>query len=203
MLPTPTESRPPPRPPTSKPSTARAGLHPPPGALSLHLSMLASPLGHILLVTDPNGVLRALDFHDYEPRMHRLLRLHYGPVALHPTAAPALIVTALAQYFAGNPVALNAIPTQTAGTPFQRRVWAALRTILPGHTETYAGLAARIGHPAACRAVGGANGANPIAIVVPCHRIIAQNKKLTGFGGGLHRKAWLLAHENPSPCHPS
>ncbi len=164
--------------------------------MHLVLSRLASPLGEILLVSDPEGPLRALDFHDHAPRMHRLLRLHYGTVTLTEAQAPAAIAGSLAAYFAGSHAALAAIPVDTGGTAFQRAVWAALRDIPPGHTQSYAALAARIGRPAACRAVGGANGANPVAIVVPCHRVIGQDASLTGFGGGLHRKAWLLAHEN-------
>ena len=81
------------------------------------------------------------------------------------------------------------------GTPFQKRVWEALRTVPAGKTASYAELAVRVGSPAAVRAVGAANGANPVAIVVPCHRIIGSNGTLTGYGGGLERKTWLLRHE--------
>ena len=92
-----------------------------------------------------------------------------------------------------------AIAWATAGTPFQRSVWAALVEIPAGETVSYAALARRIGRPAAVRAVGLANGANPVGIVVPCHRVIGSNGALTGYGGGLPRKAWLLRHEGVLP----
>jgi len=88
----------------------------------------------------------------------------------------------------------------TVGTPFQQRVWAALRTIPCGETMSYGDLARRIGQPSAVRAVGLANGANPIPIVVPCHRVIGASGQLVGYGGGLHRKQWLLAHERARPA---
>jgi methylated-DNA-[protein]-cysteine S-methyltransferase len=98
-------------------------------------------------------------------------------------------------YFAGNRAALDDLQTATNGTPFQRKVWAALRTIEAGETVSYGTLAVRIGQPTAARAVGLANGQNPIAIVVPCHRVIGADASLTGYGGGIERKRWLLAHE--------
>jgi methylated-DNA-[protein]-cysteine S-methyltransferase len=162
--------------------------------MKLLLDRFGSPLGDILLVF--NGeTLRALDFWDYEPRMQRLLRLHYGPVTLVEAPAPAAIRAPLAAFFAGDWAALDAIAVQTGGTAFQRSVWAAVRRIRPGTTQSYGAVAAAIGRPAACRAVGLANGANPVAIVVPCHRVIGAGAALTGYGGGLARKAWLLAHE--------
>ncbi|GAB0118050.1 methylated-DNA--[protein]-cysteine S-methyltransferase [Acidisoma sp. 7E03] len=165
----------------------------------MHLSLdrIASPIGEILLVFE-GTVLRALDFHDYEPRMQRLLRLHYGRVSLAPAAAPPALRAPLDRYFAGDFAALDGIETATGGTAFQRSVWAALRRIPPGRTSGYGQLAAMIGRPAASRAVGAANGANPIAVVVPCHRVIGADATLTGYGGGLSRKAWLLAHEKPA-----
>lgn len=163
--------------------------------MRLLLDRFACEIGTILLVHDENRCLRALDFEDFESRMHRLLRLHYGEVALLDGAAPSAITRSLHAYFAGAHDALATIPTATGGTPFQRSVWSALRRIPAGETISYATLAARIGKPGAYRAVGMANGANPIAIVVPCHRVIGADKRLAGFGGGLHRKQWLLAHE--------
>jgi methylated-DNA-[protein]-cysteine S-methyltransferase len=91
--------------------------------------------------------------------------------------------------------ALDRISTETAGTAFQRAVWTALRGIEAGRTVSYGALAEHIGRPRAVRAVGAANGANPIAVVVPCHRVIGSDRGLTGYGGGLERKRWLLAHE--------
>jgi methylated-DNA-[protein]-cysteine S-methyltransferase len=100
----------------------------------------------------------------------------------------------LAAYFAGER-ATFALPLAARGTPFQARVWAALCGIAPGETISYAELARRVGHPTAVRAVGGANARNPLAIVVPCHRVIGAGGALTGFAGGVERKRWLLAHE--------
>ena len=156
----------------------------------------ASPIGDMLLAWDEREVLRVLDFSDYEARMTTLLRLHYGAVELTEKQPPAAIAATLDKYFAGDIAAIDSLEVLTGGTEFQQRVWAALRTIPPGATESYGALAQRLGSPKAVRAVGGANGANPIGIVVPCHRVIGSNKTLTGYGGGLHRKQWLLAHES-------
>lgn len=163
--------------------------------MQLLLDRFQSPIGVMLLVHDAEGRLHALDFHDFEPRMYRLLRLHYGPVALTDAMAPRAITAPFHAYFAGAHTAVVTIPTSTAGTPFQRSVWAALRTITPGETTSYGRLSSLIGRPGAFRAVGLANGANPLTIVVPCHRVIGADHTLTGFGGGLHRKRWLLEHE--------
>ena len=163
--------------------------------MQLRLDRFTSEVGDILLVHDHDDRLRALDFGDCEPRMRHLLRLHYGEVELSPGKAPATTVQALGAYFAGDHAALDCVPTEVSGTAFQRDVWAALRQIPPGTTTSYGTLAVRIGRPKAVRAVGLANGANPIAIVVPCHRVIGASGALTGFGGGLHRKRWLLEHE--------
>jgi methylated-DNA-[protein]-cysteine S-methyltransferase len=159
----------------------------------LSLDRFASPLGDILLVFEDEA-LRALDFRDYEHRMQCLLRLHYGAVSLTEAAAPAAIRAPLTAFFTGDWAALDGITVATGGTPFQRMVWAAVRRIGPGTTQSYGAVAAAIGRPGASRAVGLANGANPVAIVVPCHRVIGANAALTGYGGGLGRKAWLLAH---------
>ena len=161
----------------------------------LHLDRYATPLGAMTLVTDAQGCLRVLDFDDHEARMHLLMQRQYGACDLRPGAAPAAIRAALDAYFAGDLSAIDAIGTATAGTAFQRRVWAALRDIPAGTTESYGALAARLGMPTATRAVGLANGANPIGIVVPCHRVIGANGTLTGYGGGIARKQWLLTHE--------
>ena len=169
--------------------------------MDFRLDRFASALGEILLVFDGSGRLRALDFADCQQRMERLLRLHYGTSAWRPAPAPAGILDPLRAYFAGDHAAVGAIAVETGGTLFQRAVWNALRSIPPGQTSTYGVVAQRVGRPAASRAVGLANGANPIAIAIPCHRVIGAGGALTGFGGGLHRKAWLLAHEQA--CHHS
>lgn len=100
----------------------------------------------------------------------------------------------LGEYFAGDRRSFD-LPLEPAGTPFQQQVWQQLRAIDFGATDSYAAVAARIGRPRAVRAVGAANGVNPLAIVVPCHRVIGSSGKLTGYAGGLERKAWLLRHE--------
>ena len=163
--------------------------------MRLLLDRLPSPIGTLLVVFDETGSLRAIDFDDCAPRMHRLLQRHYGTPLLAAAEAPATITQALAAYFDGDLVAIDRVPVATNGSAFQRRVWSALRTIAAGTTNSYGAFAAAIGAPAASRAVGLANGANPVAIVVPCHRLIGANGALTGYGGGLERKRWLLSHE--------
>lgn len=163
--------------------------------LHLTLDRLATPLGELLIVADGEGNLRAVDWADYEDRMRRLLRLHYGQCGFLLVPGSLGVTSALERYFAGKLTAIDALPVKTAGTLFQRKVWGALQRIPCGATVSYAHLAAQIGHPAAMRAVGMANGSNPVGIVVPCHRVIGANGALTGYGGGLHRKAWLLQHE--------
>ena len=101
----------------------------------------------------------------------------------------------LDEYFAGHLAVLDEIPVELNGTSFQQRVWNALRAIRAGTTSSYGSLARTIGAPSAVRAVGAANGANPVALIVPCHRVIGSNGSLTGYGGGLDRKRWLLQHE--------
>jgi len=159
------------------------------------LDRLHTPIGTALLVTDAEGALRALDWEDYEPRMRQLLRLQCGAPALENARAPADTRAALSAYFAGELACLDAIKWRVAGTAFQRKVWTALRTIPVGTTTSYGALAARLDMPTAVRAVGHANGSNPISVVVPCHRVIGANGSLTGYGGGLQRKRWLLEHE--------
>jgi methylated-DNA-[protein]-cysteine S-methyltransferase len=165
--------------------------------MDLFLDRMSSPIGVLRLVwskTDGDVTLRMLDLHD-EDGLERALARQYGPCRLISAAAPPEIRQPLEAYFAGDVSAIDRIPVDAAGTPFQRQVWAALRQIPAGSTTTYGELAARIGRPSACRAVGLANGSNPVAIVVPCHRVIGANGSLTGYGGGLARKRWLLDHE--------
>jgi methylated-DNA-[protein]-cysteine S-methyltransferase len=156
---------------------------------------LKTPIGIALLVSDADGALRALDWEDYEPRMLELLRLHYGAPVLKAARAPDDIRAALSGYFKGDLDRLATIRWRVAGTPFQRKVWTALPKIPVGTTMNYGALAARLDMPRAVRAVGHANGANPISVVVPCHRLIGANGSLVKYGGGLERKRWLLEHE--------
>jgi methylated-DNA-[protein]-cysteine S-methyltransferase len=159
------------------------------------ISRLATPIGVALLVTDGAGVLRAFNWTDYEAALGAWLARRYPEAPAREGAAPAAVRGPFEAYFAGEPAALETVAWKAAGTAFQLRVWEALRTIPAGETLSYAGLAERIGKPTAMRAVGLANGANPLALVLPCHRVIGANGSLTGYGGGLHRKRWLLAHE--------
>jgi O-6-methylguanine DNA methyltransferase len=154
-----------------------------------------SPVGALLLVTSADGALRALDYEDYEARMQRLLSVHYGAHELVAQPASESLSRALRAYFAGDLRALDALAIATGGTSFQRSVWRALRAIPASTTCSYGQLAACLGRPSASRAVGLANGKNPIAIVVPCHRVIGADGSLTGYAGGTERKRWLLDHE--------
>jgi methylated-DNA-[protein]-cysteine S-methyltransferase len=173
--------------------------------LGLFFDRVVSPIGTILLVFDEANRVRALDFEDHEDRMHRLLQRHYGPSGeayrLTPAAAPESITGKLQAFFSGDLSALDEIEVSCGGTAFQREVWAALRRIPGGTTTTYGRLAASIGRTDASRAVGAANGANPIAIIVPCHRVIGAGGNLTGYAGGVDRKQWLLAHERAGGSH--
>ena len=159
------------------------------------LDRLDTPIGVALLISDNDGVLRALDWEDYAPRMKELLRLHYGAVVLKDKRAPKELRAALSGYFNGDLDRLRQIKWRVAGTLFQQKVWKALPTIPAGTTMSYGALAAQIGLPKAIRAVGHANGSNPISVVVPCHRLIGANGSLIKYGGGLARKRWLLQHE--------
>jgi methylated-DNA-[protein]-cysteine S-methyltransferase len=156
---------------------------------------LATPIGPALVVTDADGHLRAFDWEDHAARIKELLRLQYGAVDLKETRMPAAVRAALAAYFKGDLDALKAIEWRIAGTPFQQKVWKALPRIQAGTTMSYGALAAKLGSPNAMRAVGHANGSNPISVVIPCHRLIAANGALVKYGSGLARKRWLLAHE--------
>jgi methylated-DNA-[protein]-cysteine S-methyltransferase len=161
----------------------------------LGLDRLDTPIGTVLLVSDEDDVLCALDWQDYEPRMRDLLRLQHGAFVLKERAAAPDIRSALSAYFDGELDALRTIRWRLGGTPFQRKVWTALARIPAGTTMSYGALAAQLGSPKAMRAVGHANGANPISVVIPCHRLIGAGGSLVKYGGGLHRKRWLLAHE--------
>jgi methylated-DNA-[protein]-cysteine S-methyltransferase len=161
--------------------------------MTWELFVIDTPLGPAQgLVRD--AALVAFQLESMRPRTSSpLSRLHTLDVRRARGAGP--IGSALAAYFAGDLDALDTVPVEPEGTPFQRRVWAALRTIPAGETRGYGELARQIGHPTASRAVGAANGANPIWVVIPCHRVIGASGALTGYAGGLDAKRWLLAHE--------
>jgi methylated-DNA-[protein]-cysteine S-methyltransferase len=165
--------------------------------VKLLVDRFETPVGEFVLVADEQGRLRATDWTDHDERFTRMLRRYYGAAAdaLAPSRDPGGLTSALKRYFKGDLGVIDDLPCETPGTAFQRKVWTALRRIPCGRTISYGELARRIGQPAAVRAVGLANGANPIGVVVPCHRVIGSNGTLTGYGGGLPRKRWLLAHE--------
>lgn len=156
--------------------------------------MVESPVGALTLAAR-NARVCALWF---GPRsdIAAILERWYPREPLTTVADPAGAAAALTAYFSGDLGALDDVPVDLHGTPFQRRVWERLRAVGPGTTASYAEIARAIGAPAAVRAVGAANGANPIALIVPCHRIIGSSGALTGYGGGLDRKRWLLSHES-------
>ena len=165
--------------------------------LIFQLARLPTPIGVMLVATDAQGRLRVLDWETHAERMQRLIRRIYRAdgVQLVDGDARGVVFDKLRAFFAGDIHAIDDIPVETAGTAFQREVWTALREIPAGETWSYGRLASHIGRPSAVRAVGLANGANPIGVVVPCHRVIGANGSLTGYGGGLDRKEWLLKHE--------
>jgi methylated-DNA-[protein]-cysteine S-methyltransferase len=160
----------------------------------LYADRIESPIGTILIISDGTR-LCALDYRGYDHRMNAFLAARFGTYQLHDAADPGGASTAVRAYLAGDMTALDSVAADPGGTPFQADVWAELRRIPAGTTITYGELARRIGQPAASRAVGHANSLNPVAIVVPCHRVIGADATLTGYAGGLERKRWLLEHE--------
>jgi methylated-DNA-[protein]-cysteine S-methyltransferase len=168
-----------------------------PEMLRLLKDQFKTPIGAMVIAVDQDGNLRAVDWADHAERMLNLLRRHYGKngFALEAAQNPGGFTQTMKSYFAGELSSIDAVPTRTAGTPFQREVWRSLREIPCGLTVSYGELAKRIGRPKAVRAVGLANGSNPIGIVVPCHRVIGSGGSLIGYGGGIERKRWLLDHE--------
>jgi len=161
--------------------------------MNLALVELESPMGKIRAVSAIVGVCD-LDFSDRWEKKKARLERRYGPLSIEP-GDPLNVVSRLRAYFAGDLAALDDLAVDPGGTAFQRSVWSALRRIPAGETRSYGDLAAQIGNPQAPRAVGAANGRNPIAIVVPCHRVIGADGSLVGYGGGLERKRTLLALE--------
>lgn len=157
-------------------------------------STFESPVGPLLLVGDDDG-LRGL----YLPEHSRGPRV--GPGGRRDDDALACVREQLAEYFAGQRVAFD-LALASSGTPFQLEVWEALRAIPYGATRSYGELAAALGRPGAARAVGAANGRNPISVVVPCHRVVGSGGALTGYAGGVEAKRALLALERITPAIP-
>ncbi|WP_312670081.1 methylated-DNA--[protein]-cysteine S-methyltransferase [Pseudescherichia sp.] len=165
--------------------------------LTLLEDKIDTPLGPLWVICDEEYRLRAVEWDEHADRMALLLNVHYRKPGYRRVASsnPGGLSDKLHDYFAGNLSVIDHLPTETAGTPFQRAVWQALREIPCGQVIHYGQLADMLGRAGAARAVGAANGANPVSIVVPCHRVIGRNGTLTGYAGGVQRKEWLLRHE--------
>ncbi len=155
---------------------------------------IATPIGEMVLVAH-DGVVVLLEFEDATNRVARQMKARFGDVDLQPASNPFGIPDVVRDYFAGNLVAIDTLITDGGGTDFERKVWAELRRIPCGTTMSYGSIARKLGDIQLSRAVGTANGKNPIAIVVPCHRVIGADGSMTGYGGGIARKEWLLRHE--------
>lgn len=166
--------------------------------MALTHSRLSTPIGALLLVDD-DGVPVIAEFAGCEDRVAGQLRRRHGGARPAGGRPPVAVAAAFEAYFGGEPAALDALPAAPRGTAFQAEVWEALRRIPAGTTRTYGQLAAEIGRPEAPRAVGHANGQNPLAVLIPCHRLVGSDGTLTGYAGGLERKAWLLRHEGARP----
>lgn len=174
---------------------------------SFHQHYIDSPIGKLLAVTNDAQAVCALRFTEAvqqdAPPLPSLLSClpHLSPGHPYPlvtSPAPACLGEALTAYFNGQYAALDKVPVQLHGTPFQQRVWSLLRTLPAGTTTTYSELAKRLGNANLARAVGAANAANPIALLIACHRVIGIDGKLTGYAWGINRKTWLLQHEKAS-----
>ncbi len=163
--------------------------------MQYYRDQLESPLG-LLTAVLRESVLYALDYSGSD-RLAKLCRRYHGVELSQLPERPLVgaIRDALSHYFEGDLSCLNQLPVWQGGSSLERSVWATLRQIPPGSTLSYGQLAAKVGHPKASRLVGRINGSNPIGIVVPCHRVIGASGALTGYSGGLERKAWLLDHE--------
>ncbi|MGE0239551.1 MAG: methylated-DNA--[protein]-cysteine S-methyltransferase [Parvibaculaceae bacterium] len=153
-----------------------------------------TPIGAMLLMVE-GDVMIGLEFDDQPERYMKDLRRRFPDLVMRETTNPCGFSDRLRAYYAGDLSAVDGLPARGGGTPFQERVWAELRRIAVGTTISYGELATRLGDRNAMRAVGLANGRNPISVVVPCHRVIGSDGTLTGYGGGLPRKTWLLNHE--------
>lgn len=168
--------------------------------LILTLGEIDSPVGPLAIACDADGAVRGLNFGPVtDPGLERAMRREYPGATLTPGEAPTAVREALAEYFKGDPDALDRVPWSldgaVAGDGFQARVWKALADIPAGRTISYGEMARRAGDPGAAQAAGVALNRNPIALVLACHRVVGADGAMVGFGGGLERKAWLLRHE--------
>jgi methylated-DNA-[protein]-cysteine S-methyltransferase len=155
---------------------------------------IVTPLGEMVLIAR-DGVLLLLEFDDSKDRYMREIKARFGDEELQKASNPVGLSDIVRDYFAGNLHAIDSLKADGGGTAFEKKVWAELRAIPCGVTKSYGEIARKLGDINLSRAVGTANGKNPIAIVVPCHRVIGSNGAMTGYAGGLHRKQWLLRHE--------
>lgn len=163
--------------------------------LQLERIALPAPIGQVLLVSDGRKLV-GLEFDEPEKRLLKLLHTRFGAaLVLRETTGLTPFSAAVQNYFAGDLHALDKLPVDAGGTAFQQRVWAALCQIPVGTTRTYGQIATMIASPTAARAVGLANALNPVSLAIPCHRLIGSTGALTGYGGGIERKRWLLEHE--------
>jgi len=169
--------------------------------VTLETTTLDTPIGPVGLAADASGAIVGVSLRSAfaGSGVHAHLERALGTLALVEHADPAGAASRLRRFFAGDLTALAEQPVTLHGTAFQQAVWTALQRIPVGSTWTYAQLAEAIGRPTAVRAVGAANGANPVSLFVPCHRVIAADGTLWGYGGGLPAKAWLLRHEGALP----
>jgi methylated-DNA-[protein]-cysteine S-methyltransferase len=159
-----------------------------------HIDCISTPIGEMTLVAR-DGVILFLEFEDLTDRMARQLKARFGEAELQPATNPFGLSDILRDYFAGHISVIDTLLTDGGGTAFEQQVWTELRKIPAGTTQSYGEIARKLGDANLSRAVGTANGRNPIAIVVPCHRVIGADGSMTGYGGGLARKEWLLRHE--------
>ena len=162
--------------------------------ISILSDRIETPIGPMVLLAR-DGVLLCLEFDDQPDRIARELTPRFGSHEMIPTENPFGFSDRIRAYFDGDLSAIEGVETDGGGTEFQRRVWAELKRIPCGVTISYGEMARRLGDPKATRAVGLANGRNPVSIVVPCHRVIGADGTLTGYGGGIDCKKWLLEHE--------
>ncbi|MBI2719134.1 MAG: methylated-DNA--[protein]-cysteine S-methyltransferase [Rhizobiales bacterium] len=158
------------------------------------IDRIKTPLGPMALLAS-DGVLLLLEFDDGEGRIARQMKARFGATKPERSANPFGFSDRIRAYFEGELAAIEGIPADGGGSDFETRVWAQLRKIACGTTKSYGDIARSLGDVGLSRAVGLANGRNPIAIVVPCHRVIGADGTLVGYGGGLDRKRWLLRHE--------
>lgn len=164
----------------------------------IQIADIDSPIGMIRLAANDAGLV-ALDYLDRWDEVRQRLERRFGKLDFQKADDPHGAITRIKRYLSGDLSALEDIPVDTGGTEFQQQVWMALRAIPPGRTTSYLEIARSIGRPNATRAVGAANGRNPISIIIPCHRVIGTDGQLCGYAGGLERKRWLLSHEGAGP----